>query len=154
MPTKAEKFWNKVDRRHDDECWPWLGATNSKGYGTAGHRGLAHRVAWELTHGTIPAGSKVLHHCDNPRCCNAKQHLFLGTMADNTRDMIEKGRANFAARSNPGERNGRAKLSASNVLEIRRRKMAGEPGPAIAASFHISNTTLYDIVNRHTWKGV
>jgi hypothetical protein len=51
----------------------------------------AHRVAWELYHGPIPDDMCVLHRCDTPRCV-AEAHLFLGSKADNSRDMIAKGR--------------------------------------------------------------
>jgi hypothetical protein len=50
-----------------------------------------HRVAWELEHGPIPDGMLILHRCDNPACW-APEHLFLGTQADNVRDMHAKGR--------------------------------------------------------------
>ena len=32
-PDIVARFWAKVDRRGDDECWPWLASTRSKGYG-------------------------------------------------------------------------------------------------------------------------
>jgi hypothetical protein len=51
----------------------------------------AHRVAWTLANGPIPAGMHVLHTCDNPPCCNPG-HLWLGTQADNMADMARKGR--------------------------------------------------------------
>ncbi len=93
----ADRFWIKVVRSGDDECWGWSGTTN-KGYGrinVGGNMVLAHRVAWELTSGLIPPGMCVLHSCDNPPCVNPN-HLFLGTHADNMRDMRAKGRHRYA----------------------------------------------------------
>lgn len=62
-----------------------------------------HRLAWELANGPIPPGIHVLHHCDNPPCCQTDPtpgypdgHLFLGTPADNSADMMAKGRHNLA----------------------------------------------------------
>jgi hypothetical protein len=66
MPRKQASFWTRVKR--GDDCWLWLGGT-SDGYGTLRHNGRmakAHRVAYELTYGMIPAGQAVLHRCDNP----------------------------------------------------------------------------------------
>lgn len=83
-------------------CHEWGGATSPKGYGRVGANGrntLAHRIAWELANGPIPDGLHVLHHCDNPPCCQTKPtegypdgHLFLGTNADNSADRDAKGR--------------------------------------------------------------
>lgn len=92
----AERFWEKVDRRSPDECWPWLGrARTSFGYGAFAigrdRANRAHRIAWELTNGPVPVGLSALHRCDNPPCCNPA-HLFLGTQADNIADMVAKGR--------------------------------------------------------------
>src|SRR4051812_24942090 len=72
-------FWARVDRSGD--CWPWTAGTDHAGYGqvrapTGETR--AHRIAWELTHGPIPAGMFACHRCDKPICCNPA-HLFLGT---------------------------------------------------------------------------
>lgn len=78
-------------------CWLWPGATGDRGHGVlgAGGRGegllRAHRLAFEMFVGPIPDGLHVCHHCDEPRCCNPA-HLFLGTDADNMRDMALKGR--------------------------------------------------------------
>lgn len=76
-------------------CTLWKNAVSSSGYGSWFFRGKvqqAHRVAWIKTNGEIPHGMHVLHRCDNKLCINVS-HLFLGTHADNMRDMKNKGRA-------------------------------------------------------------
>lgn len=81
----------------DEGCWEFRGATTHFGHGVLGRgaRGqgnvLAHRVMWEWLMGPVPKGMCVLHHCDNPPCVRLG-HLFLGTRADNNRDMWAKGR--------------------------------------------------------------
>jgi hypothetical protein len=110
-----------VDVRGADECWPFLNARDRKGYGRVFHRGKvrwAHRVAWELANGPIPEGMWVLHSCDNPPCCNPA-HLRLGTPADNAADRDARGRR----RPPRGEANGRAKLSAEDVVDLRRARI-------------------------------
>lgn len=74
-------------------CWLWQGLKTAKGYGRYGKGGRrAHRIAYSEFIGEIPSGLLVLHSCDNPSCVNPN-HLFLGTSADNTKDMVTKGRA-------------------------------------------------------------
>ena len=81
-------------------CIEWTGARFTNGYGARKIKGKqyrVHRLEWERVHGPIPEGLCVLHRCDNPPCYNV-DHLFLGTVLDNTRDMIAKGRQNFSGR--------------------------------------------------------
>lgn len=92
-----ERFWEKVARRAEDECWQWTGARNRDGYGylwNDGQMPRANRLVWELTNGPIPAGMEVCHSCDNPPCVNPA-HLWLGTTGDNARDRETKRRGRW-----------------------------------------------------------
>lgn len=145
----AKRFWLKVEKRGPDECWEWNAFRKPEGYGQLSLRGdrtvLAHRVAWDLTHGPIPEGLFVCHHCDNPPCVNPA-HLFLGTNAENVRDSTGKGR------HSRGAKNGRSKLTRDSVLEARARYAAGETQPALAAEFGVTSSVLSKAVRGKTWR--
>jgi hypothetical protein len=110
----------------------------------------AHRVSWTLHNGAIPNGLHVLHHCDNPQCVNPA-HLWLGTNADNMRDMIRKGRGNVAG----GEDHGSAKLTEKQVIEIRERYAAGNiTQHELGNEYGISKQTIGEIIRREIWKHI
>lgn len=90
--TKEERFWSSIDKT--DGCWLWRGYVNQRGYGLRANDGgerRVHRYAWCLANGPVPVGKLVCHTCDVRNCVNPA-HLFLGSAADNTRDMFRKGR--------------------------------------------------------------
>lgn len=157
----------------DPYCWQWTAATAGKmGHGvigSGGHNGpmiYAHRVAWELASGEpVPDGLDVLHTCDNPPCVRNDEpgtyevagvllprwgHLFLGTNTDNALDMVAKGRARPPCLA--GERHGRAKLSAAEVEDIRRRYAAGgQTQKGLAREYGVAKSLVWQILKGEIW---
>jgi len=137
-----------------DGCWLWRGHALPKGYGVmsvGGSPKLTHRLSWEQEHGPIPPGLMVLHRCDNPPCLRPS-HLFLGTAADNTNDMIAKGRARPAHVI--GERQGTSKLTDAKVLAMRERYALVPSLPALAREFGVTVPTVWKVIHRKAWKHV
>ena len=73
------RFWNKVDRQGQDDCWPWIGLIDKDGYGIFWKDGRGKRashIAWELDGGEIPSGYCLSPRCGNHGCVNPR-HLVL-----------------------------------------------------------------------------
>ena len=151
----ARRFVAKVTVREPDACWPWLAYTDRGGYGRFwdGDKLVqAHRFAWMLTNGSIPAGLLVLHRCDAPGCVNPG-HLFLGTQADNLADMRAKGRAVYGG--NRGEWNGHAKLTADEVRAIYARYHAGGTFQRkLATEYGVCVSQISNITRGGNWRHV
>jgi len=149
--TQIIRFWAKVRVKSPTDCWPWDASLNSNGYGrfrVHPHNFIASRVAYRISHGSIPRGMEICHSCDNPKCCNPN-HFFLGTHRDNIRDAVAKGRMTHVGPK--GMDSCRAKLSDQQVNEIRRRLSDGHRQRDIARSFGIGKTTVAHIYHRRTW---
>lgn len=148
--TVEERFWEKVDRRGDDECWEWQANKDKDGYGFFWLNGKdvkAHRTSWEFSNGTIEGGLHVLHECDNPGFVNPN-HLFLGTHQENMDDKNNKGRGGYLK----GEQNPRSKFTRLQIADIRSRYAAGGVSMgSLAREFNVSHPTISYIVKRIGW---
>lgn len=154
--TLADRFWSKVKMRGLNECWEWQAVKReNNGYGLFGVEGTmlyAHRVAWSLMNGKIPDGMYVLHKCDNRSCCNPN-HLFLGTHQDNMSDMVNKGRQSRISR--PGAMNPNAKLTESQVIEIRSKyKLGGTTLKKLASEYGVSFSNISRVIRGQHWANI
>lgn len=153
LTTKQLSDYQKKIEVTPSGCLIWTASTMKTGYGQFNVNGKmmgAHRIAWELANGPIPEGMCVLHNCpsgDNRLCVN-HEHLFLGTRAENSRDMINKGR------SGTGQRNSQAKLTEDDVRGIRKSCECGESKSSVARRYGISRTQVSNTVARKRWAHV
>jgi len=144
-------FWSNVDRSAGPaSCWRWTGRCSPGGYGRGYWPGTtyAHRRAYALAIGPIPAGLDVCHTCDNPPCCNPT-HLWPGTARDNLRDAVAKGRLTAVFRT--GDRATNHKLTWPAVRDIRARHAAGESQHSLAREHGVSQPAIHCIVHGKTW---
>lgn len=151
--TKPEHFWVRVDKSSGlMGCWPVAARLDADGYGIVRYKGetwKAHRLAFFLATGAIDDEAFICHRCVGSRaCCNPK-HLYAGTPAQNTEDRGWDGN------DLQGERNHKAKITASDVREIRRRWQGRESSQSkMAREFGLTPAVVSKIVHRDTWKHI
>lgn len=94
------RFWSKVDQTGD--CWLWTAHVHPSGYGQfywKSKQTYAHRVAYEIANGPIPARMEIDHRATCPKHCVRPEHLRLGTRKQNG-----ENRAGAQANSRSGVR--------------------------------------------------
>jgi hypothetical protein len=149
-------FWRLVKKGAPNECWPWLGALDSRGrYGVfldseQQREIVASRFVLQLILGRrlVPNVERHIfacHTCDNPPCCNPK-HIFAGDNLANQRDSVAKNR-----HVSQHHKNG-AVLTEEEILEIRGRYSRGEFGIDLASEFGVSRAAIHTIVSGKTWR--
>lgn len=147
MATLQERWERSFAVDAETGCWVWTKALHAKGYGVIAvgrSSDRAHRVAWKLNKGPIPAGLMVLHRCDNPPCVNPA-HLFLGTNSDNMRDAVGKGRHRTQPRKMTADDVRRARIDGlRGTLRLKTR----------ARQLGVSPSTLRDAIEGRTWKSI
>src|SRR5262245_48841979 len=158
MPRRAVepsvRFWSKV--RETARCWIWSGHRYRNGYGGFLYEGRdqkAHRVAWQLMRGPIPPYALVLHACDT-KACVRPDHLFLGNAADNTADMVKKGRGRSPGPIRPiqGDLHPNVRLTEAKVRLIRAERQEGMMLSEIAARYGVHIMTISDCLRGKTWR--
>lgn len=147
-----KRFWANVDKTQG-KCWLWTGKQNNCGYGVFfldGKSRRSHRISWSLKYGDIPKDKLVCHKCD-VRNCVKPAHLFIGTPADNMRDMKLKGRDKKAF----GSAQPMAKLKENQIDQIRAMYASGKFSQNfISKKFEVSQTAISHITRAATWRHV
>lgn len=148
--------YTKIDTRtvRGDGCWGWNGAHDSRGYaivmvprlGEKHKCSRVHRLVLERTIGrSLLPGEVARHKCDRPGCVNP-DHLIHGSYADNSRDMVQRGRGIFP--NLRGTDHGSTKLTESQVREI---FAASGALCKIAARFGVSDVHVSRIKIGKSW---
>jgi len=173
-----DRFYSKIKKTKT--CWLWKG-TLDNGYGKfrLPHKSVsAHRFILEIKNKPIK-NKVVCHKCDNPKCVNPK-HLFIGTQADNMRDMVNKKRSATGAKNSmikypeqrlihvglnnamhrfPEKRQFGIKMWKSifknrDIVRIRKLRQQGRTYQSIADIYGTDKGTIFSIVKRKTWKHI
>ena len=144
--TELKRFWSRV-KKTKGGCWEWT-AYKSRGYGQIRLQGKTWRVhilSYRLFNTDYKEGLCIRHKCDNPSCVNPR-HLELGTTQQNTQDRVKRGRCAM------GSRNGKAKLTAEDVIEIRRRYANGLTNyTQLGKLYNVGDNCIRKIIKGITW---
>ena len=146
------RFWSKVEKRGEDECWEWQGSLDGSGYGGFRYKGKlygAHRMSM-LLDGQDIEGMYVLHTCDNRKCVNTN-HLYLGNHQDNMKDRLEREGYETLVR---GVKHHNAKLDDDKVREIWKLINADMATELIGKMFNVSGRTIRNIRAGKIWRHV
>lgn len=163
-----KRFYEKTKLDEATGCLLWTGTKNKTGYGYMSINGCqfrAHRISYLIHHGQIPSGMCVLHSCDTPSCVS-KNHVSIGTHAENMGQRHERGRYVFNYNGNhylqkdsssvQGSNNSRAVITEETALQIledfRQKKFKSKA--ALSRAYGVSVTVVKILICGKTWKHV
>lgn len=151
-----EWFSTQLDKE-ESGCWEWARCKTQKGYGQFHHNGktiFTHRFVLETKLGRpILNGMMACHSCHNRACCNP-DHIREGTAKENTRDMLDANRqATGEQTTHRGEDHGMSKLTADQVIEIRKLRNTAS-GRQVAKQFGVSPSVVSSIQLGKTWNHI
>lgn len=132
----------------DNNCLIWPFSRNSDGRAqirTNRKKKLVSRIMCEHRHGPPPTPKhEAAHNCGNGHlgCVNGG-HIRWATSKENQSDRLTHGT------HNRGGRNGKAKLTEADVIEIRASII---PQKDIAMTFGVDPSTISHIISRKSWE--
>jgi hypothetical protein len=149
-----EYFWRNVRKDPVTGCWNWKGNMfTTTGYGQFKNGNVrdgsptnASRAAWILfKNPDIGRWDFICHKCDNRRCVNYEDHLFVGTGADNMQD------ASIKRRINHGEDRPQSKLTEDNVREMRLLREKGASWNELKDRYGVAKNCVRSACMGITW---
>lgn len=130
-----------------------VGAVSHGGYktvilsrGNASATFQVHTLVADAFHGPRPVGAQI-RHLDGKKANNSSDNIRYGTSQENHQDKILHGTVAL------GERNGKSKLTAAIVLELRQRYAAGDISyKKLGDEYGIPERTVAGAVGGDTWR--
>ena len=142
LDDKIKYFWARIDKRGEDECWPWMGPVR-EGYGVIKFERInydAHRIAWEIQNNQcLTRNMLVTQNCGNLLCCN-KHHLYVRTRRKLQIEEV-KSRSHYPLI-----------LTEDQVHEIRQLFATGKyKRIELASKYGVNRSTITDIISGRNW---
>ncbi|MEP7114433.1 MAG: HNH endonuclease [Ilumatobacteraceae bacterium] len=122
-----------------------VGARHDRGYIVVGSQNrtmFAHRLIWEAVNGPIPDEMQI-NHLNGVKTDNRIANLELVSCGDNHRHAFRTGLRKVVVPH---------KLSAADVLAVRRGRELGLTSPELAEKYHVHRATIDRVVRGATYR--
>lgn len=145
-----ERFHQHYKINQENNCWEWIKPLDKHGYGEIWvhtRKFKSHRYSYILHNGEIPLDRIICHRCGNKICVNP-EHLYAGTYKDNVADAIRMREIPI------GEDNYLAKLTNSQVKEIKIKLSQGSRNCDLANEYKVNKNRISAIKTGIIWKHI